>query len=379
MSYQSVLTALDQGGNLRSIPMPQHQGAKVDLTSNDYLGLASTPQLQRSFFESLGSDMPSLTSSASRLLATDQDEYYKLEHSLERLYGNDKKALLFNSGYHANTGLIQALASEGDTLIVADRLVHASIIDGMVLSRAPFQRFRHNDFNHLDRILGKEHNGYKRIIVVVESVYSMDGDKADIEALIDLKRRYGNVVLYVDEAHGVGVVGRDGLGLVAGSSAPQEVDVTVGTFGKALASYGAFCVCTPTLREFAVNRARSLIFSTALPPISCAWTRYIVEQLPMMQPLRNQLHKNATALHALLKPINADVAEPSHIYPYIVGDSHRVVALSKLLSEAGFNVLPIRTPTVPAGTERLRISLNASLTDIQIQEFAKALKWSLNS
>ncbi len=187
-----------------------------------------------------------LTSSASRLLAPRQIEYTNLEVFLSLLYrkhrGGDTSALLFNSGYHANTGLIASIAGGGNTMILADKLVHASIIDGIILSRAPFRRFRHNDFNHLEQLLHENASQHRNILVIVESVYSMDGDKADIERLLRLKKEYPNILLYVDEAHAFGVIGPKGLGLAAASSAPGEVDIIVGTFGKAAASMGAFAI-----------------------------------------------------------------------------------------------------------------------------------------
>ena len=373
MSVESTICALKQSGNYRHIPMPEDMGRYVDLSSNDYLGIASRADLQNEFFERCGSRIPAMTSSASRLLAHNQDEYYALETTLSNLFGG-RPALLFNSGYHANTGLLSALASEPGTLIVADRLVHASMIDGMVLSRKPFKRFAHNDIGQLKRIVEREYDGCERIIVAVESVYSMDGDSADIEALIELKRRYPKIWLYVDEAHAFGVCGPAGLGLSMGSSAAEEVDVIVGTFGKAAASMGAFAVTTPEIHEYAVNRSRSFIFSTALPPICCAWTRFVVERMTGMDAERRHLADLAAKLHGSLTELSPDATSkaPSHIIPYIVGDPKLAVEMSSRLLEAGFKVLPIRTPTVPPGTERLRISLSASLTMGDAERFGKA-------
>lgn len=372
MSVELTLSALKQSGNYRRIPGQEEAGRYVDLSSNDYLGIASRAELQNEFFARCGSRIPAMTSSASRLLAQNQDEYYALEATLSDLY-DGRPALLFNSGYHANTGLLSALASEPGTLIVADRLVHASMIDGMVLSRKTFKRFAHNNFDQLERILEKEHDDFERIIVAVESVYSMDGDSADIEALIRLRRKYPKVLLYVDEAHAFGVCGPNGLGLCMGSSAPKDVDVIVGTFGKAAASMGAFAVTTPEIHEYAVNRSRSFIFSTALPPICCAWTRFVVDHMIGMDSERRHLAALAAKLHGFLVALapGATSKSPSHITPYIVGDPKTAVDMSSRLLEAGFKVLPIRTPTVPAGTERLRISLSAALSTDDIDRFCK--------
>lgn len=235
------------------------------------MGYAADASLQKRFFAKIDHTAIPLTSSASRLLASSQRYYQTLENRLNELYG--RPALLFNSGYHANTGLISGLTDATD-IILADKLVHASIIDGMRLSDAAHARWRHNDTNHLERLIQRfrAEQPEARIWIVAESVYSMDGDIAPIDALIELKQKYDDVMIYIDEAHAVGCMGHMGLGLVADNPRSDMVDVTVGTFGKALASYRAFAILSPPLREVAVNRCRSFIFSTALPPMSAAWT-----------------------------------------------------------------------------------------------------------
>ena len=374
MSYEEVLTSLRDSGNFRAIPADS-TGRKdlIDLSSNDYLGLAGRTDLRDEFFARITANPPALSASASRLLAADQSVYNRLEQRLRNLYG--RPALIFNSGFHANTGLLSSLASEPSTLILADRLVHASMIDGIILSRAPFKRFPHNDFNRLESLLRKETNSYRRIIVAVESIYSMDGDQADLKTLIDLKRRFGNVMLYVDEAHAFGVKGQNGLGIAASLPEFEEIDIVVGTFGKAAASVGAFCAVSPTIRDYAINRARSFIFSTALPPFNCAWTDFIVEKLPDFDTERKQLQLLEDTLFDAISPLQQSVhlARPSHIVPFIVGDALKTLEISKHLLEAGFKVLPIRTPTVPPGTERLRISLSATINPEQIKRFAETL------
>lgn len=372
-AYGDTLDRLRHEGNFRTIPAGVHEG-KVDLSTNDYLGLAARTDLRHRFFDDDSRRSLAMTAAASRLLAADQKEYRLLEQRLSELYGN-RKTLLFNSGYHANTGLISALASEKGTLIVADKLVHASIIDGIVLSKAPFTRFVHNDFNRLESIIKKEHDKHDRILVAVESVYSMDGDTADIDALTELKRRYPKTMLYVDEAHAFGVLGDCGLGLCRSHRSFSEIDVVVGTFGKAAASAGAFCVTDGTLHDYAVNRARSFIFSTALPPLNCAWTRYIIDHITVMDAERIHLQQLCKTLYQGIAdlPFKSGAA-PSHIQPVITGDSATATALSARLLDKGFKVLPIRTPTVPPGTERLRISLSAALSMDNIDRFIHTLK-----
>ena len=372
-SYRDINDSLRSSGNFRSIPADRSDtGSTVDLSSNDYLGLAEMPGLQEQFFADPQNRSIPMTSSASRLLAARQNEYARLESLLESLY--KRPTLLFNSGYHANTGLISSLAAGAKTLIVADKLVHASIIDGIVLSKAPFTRFRHNDLAHLERILAKEESGYERIIIAVESVYSMDGDRADIEALAAIRRRYPKSLLFVDEAHAFGAEGTQGLGLSRDSACYDDVDVIVGTFGKACASMGAFAAVPGEIKEYLVNRARSFIFSTALPPLSAAWTEHIIRQFLPMDDRRSHLRLLGERLNSWLQPLSPDYSiTPSHIQPLILGDPERAVEVSRLLRDEGFIVLPIRTPTVPPGTERLRISLNANLTFDQIDRFGETL------
>lgn len=354
MSYYSDSIELLRGSdNLRTIPEDSVADNLVDLSTNDYLGIGTDAELRQLFFSCLD-DLPAMSASASRLLAANQKEFAALESLLGDLYG--RPVLLFNSGYHANTGMVSALA-RGRTLIVADKLVHASIIDGMLLSKARFERFRHNDASHLRRILERNAADYDRVLIVCESVYSMDGDIAPLDEIAGCKT--ANSLLYVDEAHAFGVMGRDGLGLAADM---PEVDILVGTMGKAIGSVGAFAAFRdPVLRDYLVNTARSFIFSTALPPINCAWSRFVIERLRDMENRRRRLRELSATLGAILS-----TPSPTHIQPLIVGSSARAIALSERLRRSGFKVLPIRTPTVPAGTERLRFSLSANLSTEQL-------------
>lgn len=377
VDFQDTLTALSLSGNLRSIPSGATPAGVTDLSTNDYLGLAARLDLQERFLNDCAQASGQLmTSSASRLLASSQEAFSGLENKLSGLY-RGRAALLFNSGYHANTGLVSALASGGDTVVIADKLIHASAIDGIALSRAPFERFRHNDLRHLSRLLEK-HRSAQRILVIVESIYSMDGDSAPIDALIDLKRSFPQMMLFVDEAHALGVAGPGGLGLCAASGRMDEVDVIVGTFGKALASSGAFCIVSPVVREFLVNRARSLIFSTAIPPLCALWTSLMLDTMLGMDAERAHLRALAAALQCRLQPLSPEFPIPaSHIQPLVIGNAAMTVNLSTRLLGEGFKVLPIRTPTVPPGTERLRISLSAALSLYSVERLADCITNSL--
>lgn len=374
MNHRELIEEIKSRGNFRSIPADRTDSDILDFSTNDYLGLAERDDLRRAFMSGDTARDALLTSSASRLLAATQRAYHELEQTLEALYG--RQALMFNSGYHANSGLIPALCDK-DTLILADKLVHASIIDGIMLSKCSWQRFRHNDITHLGRILDKERPDGRNTLIIIESIYSMDGDSAPIEELIEIKRRYPGVMLYIDEAHALGVVGDRGLGLAASSSAPDAFDVIVGTLGKAAASMGAFAVMSPTLRDIAVNRCRSLIFSTALPPLNAAWSTVMLKQIVGMNAERAHLADLAHLLANGLSEITGKIYTPSHIQPVIVGDARLAVELSAKLSDEGIKVLPIRTPTVPPGTERLRISLSAAMTRDDIDRLLSALNQHL--
>lgn len=376
MDFSKYLDNLRNEGNYRELPKPVPDSV-IDFSTNDYLGLGSDADLQARFFADPASVKVPMTSSASRLLASRQIEYDNLEVALRLLYskrrGDDTGALLFNSGYHANTGLIPALAQK-ETYIIADKLVHASIIDGIKLSGAGFDRFRHNDYEHLRKLLQKHSPSYKQILVVVESVYSMDGDRADIETLLGLRREFPNVALYVDEAHAFGVLGPKGLGLVAESSAPWEVDVVVGTFGKAGASMGAFAITSAETRNYLINTARSFIFSTALPPMQIAWSRFMLSQILHGDALREKLARLAVELNEVLSQFSVIPITTSHIQPLIIGDPKEAVELSNRLMFYGIKALAIRKPTVPAGTDRLRFSLSAAMTSEDIATLNRALR-----
>ena len=374
MNHSELIEDIKRRGNFRTIPPDRTDSHILDFSTNDYLGLAERDDLRHEFMSGDIARDALLTSSASRLLAATQRTYCELEQTLESLYG--RPALMFNSGYHANSGLIPALCDK-DTLILADKLVHASIIDGIMLSKCSWQRFRHNDITHLERILDKERPDGRNTLIIIESIYSMDGDSAPVEELIALKRRHPGVMIYIDEAHALGVAGNRGLGLATSSSAPEAFDVIVGTLGKAAASMGAYAVMSSTLRDVAINRCRSFIFSTALPPINAAWSTVMLKQIVRMDAERAHLADLALHLADGLGDITGRAYSPSHIQPVIVGDARLAVELSARLSDEGIKVLPIRTPTVPPGTERLRISLTAAMSHADIDRLLGALKQNL--
>lgn len=378
----SGLARLRTSGNLRTLPVaefrPRHvvlDGRKLlNFSSNDYLGLAADAALREAFFATLTPETFLPTSSSSRLLTGNSPAYLQLEATLCRLYGAEA-SLVFSSGYHANTGILPAIAGR-DAEIFADKLVHASLVDGLRLAEAKSVRFRHNDFADLRRLLtesAERRPGAVRIIVT-ESLFSMDGDAADLQALVVIKREFPNVLLYVDEAHAVGVRGAKGLGLAEETGTLADIDFLVGTFGKALASTGAFAVMRGLARDWLVNTMRTLIFTTALPPVNLLWTNYVMERLASFADRRERLRSYGAAIAAAVRARGVDCPSVSHIVPWIVGSSTAAAARAKQLQSAGFYVLPVRPPTVPEGTSRIRFSLSAALEPPDITALADVIR-----
>lgn len=373
-SLEQELALLSSKNNLRRLPATHHQGREVvvdgnvmlNLSSNDYLGLATDVALRAEFLQTLTPDSFLPSASSSRLLTGNFDIYTRLEERLAELFGREC-ALVFNSGYHMNAGILPAI-SNVRTLILADKLVHASIIDGIRLSGAKCIRYRHNNYEQLEQLLLVHHGEYEKVIVVTESIFSMDGDEADLNRLVTLKRKYGNVLLYVDEAHAFGVRGEHGLGCAEEQGCIRDIDFLCGTFGKALASVGGYVVCSRTIHDYLVNKMRTLIFTTALPPVNLMWTYFILGHLEEFRDRRQHLQRISTLLKEGLLSAGYPCPSTSHIVPMTVGDSGAAVLKAEELQRKGFYALPVRPPTVPEGTSRIRFSLTAEITEDEIKK-----------
>ena len=371
MIYEDILTSLESEHRLRRIPDSQNG---IDLISNDYMGLAQRRNEFDVEFRALCCDTPN-SASASRLLQRDQEAHGRLETYLDALYG--KQTLIMNSGYHANVGALSAL-SVAVTLTVSDKLIHASMIDGIRLGHGDTARFAHNDMDMLRKILERKASSYRSVIVAVESVYSMDGDVAPLYELVKLKREFPNIILYVDEAHAFGVFGERGLGLAEDLGLIQEIDIIIATLGKAAAGYGAFIATSETLRSYFINSARSFIFSTALPPSLIAWNQLMIEKLTSLTEERRQLHELAQWFRNEVEAITGRGCQSrSQIIPVHAGSAEKAIAMAASLRENGIDALPIRRPTVAAGTERLRLSLSAALTREDLVKVLEAIRLSL--
>ena len=378
--YAEQLDQLKQQGNFRQFTANQQQGkwitiqdrTMLNLASNDYLGLAADLNLREEFLDTLKIERALFSSSSSRLLTGNFAEYEQFENSLSKTFG--RAALLFNSGYHMNIGILPALA-DSKTIILADKLVHASMIDGIRLSNAQYVRYRHNDLQHLEQLLQKYHQDeqIERIIVVTESIFSMDGDETDLAALAQLKQRFAKTMLYVDEAHAIGVRGEQGLGCAEQYGVLDQIDFLVGTFGKAIASVGGYIICDSIMRDYLINKMRPLIFSTALPPISMAWSDFIFNKVLNMQQQRQHLAEISQYLQQAVIAKGFSSPSSSHIIPIILGESQAAIEKARYVQQQGFYAMPVRPPTVPQNSSRLRISLTALVQKNELQQLVECL------
>ncbi len=369
-SIKDTLSALKSQNRLRVIP-PGLPPNCLDLSSNDYLSLAERSDEFRDEFLTRCGQLQ-FSSSASRLLSGRQRFHFELEDLLSELYG--KEALLFNSGYHANVGCIGALALPS-TLFVCDKLIHASVIDGLKISGCEFRRFPHNDVSRLRKILEKESGVFERIVVVVEAIYSMDGDEAPLSEIAGMKEDFPGMMLYVDEAHSFGVRGNRGLGICEEKGIIDKTDVIIGTFGKAAASSGAFAISSPEVKSLFINCARPFIFSTAIPPVNVAWTLMMVEKIIGMKTEREHLADISFWFANKIENLTGSrCLSTSQIIPFLTGDAAKAISIAATLKGKGIIALPIRRPTVPPGGERIRFSLGAGMTKNMLQPVFDILK-----
>lgn len=329
----------------------------LNFSSNDYLGLARHPRVVEAACAALRRFGAGAT--ASRLVCGNLDLHEELERRLADLK-RCPSALVFASGYAANVGLLSALAGRGDT-VLADRLAHASLLDGARLSGARLRRFRHNDPDHLEALLKEA--GAGRRWIVTESVFSMDGDLAPLGDVWRLAQEH-DAALIVDEAHATGIYGPGGAGRTAELSSPAENLIAMGTLSKALGAQGGFVAGSVRLREWLIQSARSLIYSTGLTPAAAGGAIGALDALAAEPGLGASLRRRSAAFRRALRAGGVDApAGDSPIIPLIVGDARQAIELSRRLAEAGILAVAIRPPTVPPGTARLRFSLSLNLSE----------------
>ena len=323
--------------------------------SNDYLGLSRHPDVLDGIREGL--EKYGGGSGASRLVSGSVSPHRMLEDSIAEFMSLDA-ALLFSSGYMANFGIIPALIGKGDQ-IFGDRLNHASLVDGCLLSRAEFKRYPHNDMNSLERMLQKTRSAKGRRWIVTDGLFSMDGDMAPLDQIVDLAKKY-DAGIYLDDAHAFGILGENGRGTPEHFGVEGKIDIYVGTLGKAAGLCGAFVCGSKSMVNYLTNKARTLIFSTSLPPAIALGAVKAVSLLKSSPDLRHSFMEGVEQFHRELAGIGLDVPSKSYIIPLLTGNAASALDAEKVFWEEGVFIQAIRPPTVPEGGSRLRLTLSAN-------------------
>src|SRR5579863_2056021 len=360
----------------------------VNLCSNDYLGLARDSRLKQAVVEAVAKS-EAMGSTGSRLLSGNAPEWERIESEFAEFAGTES-ALYFGSGYAANVGLLSSILGPGD-VVFSDASNHASIIDGIRLSGATKSIYPHADLTFLERALRDHSKSTGAKVIVTESVFSMEGDVGPLDSLLRLAREYGAQVV-VDEAHATGVLGPKGRGLVAGLATglatelatevgvSREILAVLHTCGKALGSAGAFVCCDESLKQYLVNRARTFIFSTAMPPYLAGQIRAAVKLAVEADAQRAHLGEMANLRRRELARAGINFGlSTTQIVPVFCGTNEGALHVAEVLRENGFAVRAIRPPTVPAGTARVRLSLTAQITEEEISRLARCIRAAFES
>ena len=376
-NYINELNKLKENSSFRSIKNIKEKFLKyiivddkkmLNLSSNDYLNLSTDKDLVLEFVDKYKNKNEFILSSASaRLLTGNSSEYKRLENNFSSL-SSKEASLLFNTGYQCNQGVISTLISKGDC-IFCDKLNHASIISGLKLSQGDHFRYKHLDYDNLEKQLSEKRKNYKNALIVSESVFSMDGDIADIKKLVELKKKY-NCLLMLDEAHAFGVFGDNLFGVAQENNLLDEIDIITVTLGKSLASMGAICVSNRVIIDYLINKASTFIFSTALPSINIMWSNFLLEEkFKLLKEKKEKLNSLFKEVHKIYPTISS-----SQIIPVIIGDSLKTKNTALFMQDKGYYVLPINPPTVPLNTSRLRLSLTSDITKDEMKDFFEKLK-----
>lgn len=335
----------------RMLPRDRSQAELTDFSTNDYLGFSCDPTV-KALLAAAVADYPT-GSTGSRLLSGDSDIFHELEREIAG-FRKKSDALFFNTGYQANVGIFQGLC-DSKAIVFADRYCHASIWDGIRLSGAHFKRYRHGDYVHLRQLLERYSSSYNECFIVSESLFSMDGDVADIGKLAELKHEY-DCRLIIDDSHGTYILSEL-------DNYAAEIDVIVMTFGKAFGSIGAAVVCDELTKKKMVNFSRSFIYSTALPPYVAAFNLALLRGDFSIRERVSKAQALASLVRENLKKKSFKVIGNSLIIPVIIGDADRTAAFSQRLEDMGFRIPAIREPTVPKGQSRLRLTITAAHTE----------------
>lgn len=368
-SLENELRNLEEDFRLRDIKT--NDKGLFNLSSNDYLGIMKDKDIFDDFFSKINFSDFKFTSASSRLIDGSYSIVMKLEKEVERIYG--KPCLIYNSGFDANSSLIETFYNK-DSLIISDRLNHASIYDGCINSGAKILRYNHLDNMALERLLEKYSRKYKDILVVTETVYSMDGDIADIEKIVALKNKY-EFQLMVDEAHSYGVFS---YGIAHKQNLVKHIDFLVIPLGKGGASVGAYVICDELYKRYLINKSRKFIYSTALPPINNLWNLYILKNIKSFETKMKDLEKLVKFSLEKLKSLDIKTVSNTHIISIIIGDNKKTNALVEALKKHFYQTYAIKEPTVPKGTARLRLSLSADMKVKDLEIFYRTLKLEMN-
>ena len=349
----------------------------LNFSSNDYLGLSQNNIIKRDTIKII--KKYGIGSGSSRLVSGNFDFHEKIESDLAKKKKSEA-VIIFSTGYLANYSILSSILSSNifkkSPIVFSDKLNHQCIYEGCKNKKINFLRFRHNDMNHLEYLLKKNKFKQNPKFILSESVFSMDGDFADITGLVNLKKQY-NSFLFLDEAHATGVYGDNGFGLSTKFS--NDIDCVTGTFSKAFGSFGAYVSCSKNLKSFLINKCSSFIYSTSLPFSLLASIYSGIKIIPKLKNERKKLIKNSYFLRKILKKDNFDIGNSqTNIIPIIIGDSKKTILISKKLEKKGFYVVPIRPPSVPPNSSRLRISISSCHSQKNIKELFNSLKMFKN-
>ncbi len=342
----------------------------INLSSNNYLGFANHPEMKEAAIKAV--ETHGVGAGAVRTIIGNMDLHEELEVKLAE-FKREEAVMVFQSGFNCNAGVIQAVTNKGD-LIISDELNHASIIDGVRLSRADKAIFKHSDMADLRRVLEEKRANYENCLIITDGVFSMDGDIAKLPEIVDLAEEF-NCMTYVDDAHGSGVLGESGRGTVDHFGLHGRVDFTIGTLSKAIGVIGGYCAGSKVMKDWLLHRGRPILFSTALPPAAVASIIKAVELLSGSTEYTDRLWSNAKFFKAELGKLGFDTGESeTPITPVIIGDEAVTVSFSKKLLENGVYVSPIVFPTVPKGTGRVRCMVSAAHTEEQLAKAVAIFK-----
>lgn len=344
----------------------------LDFSSNDYLNLNSDKNFKKKFTDSLDPDNISFGSCGSRLLGGNHREIRDFEDEIDEVF--KKKSLVFGSGYDANTTVIETFYSKGD-IIFTDRYNHASIYDGLINSGVKIVRYKHLDYLDLEKKLEKYRETCKRSLIITESIYSMDGDIVDLDRIVSLKKRYDSQ-LYLDEAHSYGVLG---YGQAYSRSLVDDIDFIMLGLGKGGSSNGGILILDDIARSYIINRGRKFIYTTAPSPIQTSWNRYVFKNMPSLECKREKLNLLKELFYRKLKEKNIETVSTEQIISIVIGDNKKCIDLSQTLRKEGYLVYPIKEPTVPKGTARIRLTLTADMEVEKIEKFVEKLSRYVSS